>query len=207
MDISKLRKNKHYALVLSKIQKTIPEAIIAGGAIRDLCHGKTVKDVDIYVPCETTSTKDSLCAFEEDFWGEIFSFNNPDDYIEQAGDSDESYEGKNHIGIVWEIQSEGVLYNIILVDINPIEYVEKYFDIGLCKAYFDGKRFRLTADFINDSKNKTLTVVVNNIKQGEFEHMMEWHVAKLQRKYKDHTVVVPEKYTEMYNKFIKNKVL
>lgn len=90
---------------------------------------------------------------------------------------------------------------------SPIKYVMEHFDIGLCKTYFDGNRFHLSAEFMHDSKHGCLTITANkNIKQREFDHMFEWHVAKLQRKYQDFIVIVPERFEAMYKNFIKRKV-
>jgi len=38
-----------FRFLLEEIQKTCPEAIIAGGAMREWFHGHTPKDVDIFV--------------------------------------------------------------------------------------------------------------------------------------------------------------
>jgi len=207
MDLTALRKNKHYAEILTRIHEHSPSAIIAGGAVRDLCHGVHVNDIDIYIKHDAILADKTYSAYDEEFWDEIFPMSHRDDYIE-CMNGDESYEGLNHIDVVWEIQSNDVLYNVILVDTDPKAYVMNYFDIGLCKAYFDGKRFHLSADFITDSKNATLTIVAHrSIKQREFDNMMMYHVAKIQKKYQNHVLIVPKKYEEMYKQFIKNKVI
>ncbi len=208
MNVVELRKNWKYAEILSEIHSVIPSAIIAGGAVRDLCHDKPVNDIDIYVPTGAALGKtafDSDEMYESEFWEYLFSMDGTDDYID-SNTGDGSGEGSIHIDTVFEIYSNNTLYNIILVDLNPVEYVERHFDVGLCKAYFDGKKFRLTADFMRDSKNSTLTIVAENMKQNDFDRMMEGHVTKLQRKYPHHSIIIPPAYTEMNMNFIKRKI-
>jgi len=206
MNITTLRRNRQYADILSIIHKFIPDAIIAGGAIRDLCHEKTVKDIDIYVPYDALCKGSTYGPADSEFWEKIFILDFNEDYIENVNGED-SYEGKNHISTVFEIKADGVLYNIIMVDKPPINYVMEYFDIGLCKAYFDGKRFHLSADFMHDSKNGTLTITANkNIKQCEFDHMYKWHIQKLQKKYPNFVIIVPQRFENMYKHFIENKM-
>ncbi len=189
--------NNEYIHALLKIQDYLPEAIIAGGAIRDLYHNKPIKDIDIYVPND-----DTVAIHDVSFWVQLFDLNRMHgDCIEHSGVEGESYDGKNHIGMVWEIQKLGTLYNIIIVDVNPTDYVNNFFDIGLCKAYCDGKKIRLTADFMRDSQNKLLTVVSKHLPQEEFDGMMDNHVARLKIKYPEHTLVVPPKYEEFYNNY------
>ncbi len=197
MNLLKLNKNNEYIHTLLKIQDYLPEAIIAGGAIRDLYHNKPIKDIDIYVPQD-----DGVAVHSVSFWRQVFDLNTMHgDYIDHSGTDGESYNGKNHIGVVWEIQKRGVLYNIIIVDVLPVEYVNDFFDIGLCKAYCDGKKIRLTADFMCDSQNKLLTVVSKHLPQEEFDGMMDNHVARLKTKYPSHTLVVPLKYKDFYNNY------
>lgn len=206
MNLLRLSKNNTFIYTLSKIRKTIPTTIIAGGAIRDLYHNKPINDVDIYV--SLSAIEKNIEIDTEKFWIQMFDIDSRSlfnhEYIKQlGGDDEESYEEKNHIGLVWEIRKSGILYNIIVVDIDPIEYVTRYFDIGLCKAYCDGTKIHLTADFMHDSQFKCLTVVSEEMPQTEFDHMMEYHVKKLKNKYPEHTLVIPPAYEELYKEYNK----
>ena len=202
MNLLSLNKNNEFIYTLLKIKKEIPSAIIAGGAIRDLYHNKFINDIDIYVP-NIPDLTDS-----EDFWRNVFDIKEDGmystDHIKHLGEEDdESYEEKNHIGLVWEMSSGKFLYNIIVVDLEPIEYVIRFFDIGLCKAYCDGTRIRLTADFMHDSQFKRLTIVGESMPQTEFNHMMEYHIQKLQKKYPGYTLVIPPAYDELHKEYSK----
>jgi len=201
MSVTNLRKKQDYIKQLLKIREDIPSAIIAGGCLRDQYHGKPINDIDIYVPCSAKN------VYDEKYWIDKFNLLAEDlfnsDYAtllepDRGGD----YTVKNYIEDVWEISKDDLKYNIILVEgVNPKEYVTRFFDIGLCKVWCDGKRIRYSSDFMYDSRYKKLTIVTENISQEEFNYMMANHIKKLKTKYSDHKLVVPKKYTELYNNY------
>ena len=63
-------------------------------------------------------------------------------YAESMGGDDTSI-GAN-LTAIWESWTDYNVYQIIFTKINPIQHVEEYFDIGICKAYCDGKKIRYT---------------------------------------------------------------
>lgn len=199
MNTSKLMKNQELIRIIRKFRKNFSSAVIAGGAIRDIYHGKPIHDIDIYV------NESNVNPYSQDTWKTEFDLRTTaisENYIRKVGSED--YSGKNHIGAVWEMQKHNKLYNIIVVDIDPIEYVTKWFDIGLCKAYCDGTKIRFTADFMHDSRSKKLTIVSKNMDETEFWNMMCKHATKLRRKYPQHSLVVPPMYQEWYDTYLKN---
>lgn len=80
------------------------------------------------------------------------------------------------------------LYQFISVNIDPIEYVTKQFDVNLCKAYCDGTRMRYTQDFLEDARNKTLTINPK-LTEEEHYHTMQIHLPRLQTKFPDFRVI------------------
>ena len=76
--------------------------------------------------------------------------------------------------------------------------------IGLCKTYSDGKRIRLTSDFLYDSQNHVLTIVKEEMSYDEFAYMMHRHVSKVKKKYPLFKLIIPERYSEYYNKYTTN---
>jgi len=201
MNLLRLGKNHEYIHTLLKIKEYLPEAIIAGGAIRDMYHKKPIRDIDVYI-----KKTDTTPIYQTSFWQQLFALDNTTDYIEHSGKSytGKPYTGKTHIGMVWEIRKNGIMYNIIVTDIDPVDYVEQFFDIGLCKAYCDGTKIRLTADFMHDSRNKLLTVVSKHLPQDEFDGMMDRHIAKLRKKYHDYKLVIPAMYKDFYTAYKKH---
>jgi len=202
VNLLRLNKQNPYISILNEIKKTIPTAIIAGGAIRDMYHNKPVKDIDIFVPDHSPTGVD---VFSPDFWKQQFGLATSiysDDYVKPVSDGDDgSCNEKEYINMVWEISSNGVLYNIVIANIDPTEYVTRFFDVGLCKAYCDGVKIRLTSDFMYDSKHKKLTLVSEDMSQDEFNYMMDNHIRKLKIKYHGYSLVVPPCYDEHFKKY------
>lgn len=204
MNSTKLRKLNDGIQLLKTIQEAAPDAILAGGAIRDVYHNKLVKDHDIFVSCADTSD-----VYSDDFWKKYLNLNTSGmfatDSITNFEDSEDgSCGGMSHVDMVWEINKGNILYNIIVVDMNPIEYVNRHFDIGLCKAYCDGKRIRLTSDFMHDSQFKHLTIVAEDMPQEEFNHMMDRHVENVKEKYPGYKLVIPERFEQYYKEYNEN---
>lgn len=109
--------------VLKEIQKRSPEAIIAGGFLRDLYMGKQPKDLDIFV-------------------SEIKNYGY--DFI-VTKDYDMSYGSDSEIGSVQNLYQIGAPVhldiNVIEVkDIKPIERVNSH-DFNFCQCAFDGENF------------------------------------------------------------------
>lgn len=205
MNLQRLSKNTEAIYNLLCIRETLPTAIIAGGWLRDLYHDIPFNDVDIYVTEENQiKSADCYSIYEEMFWREQFKLKTDGfmayDNISQPG-ADGCYDGKSHIDAVWEIRKGFTRYNIIIVDIDPTDYINQYFDIGLCKAFCDGSRIRLTADFMHDSQHRQLTLVSKEIDEEEFKHVMTRHIPKLRNKYPGYTLIVPEIYQEWYQDF------
>ena len=203
MNLLKLSKNNEAIYTLNKIRETIPSAIIAGGAIRDLYHDKHIKDIDIFVPDDTSLT--GVDVYSSDFWKRQFDLTTSiyaNNYVKTVGDGDDgSCTEKEDINMVWEILKNGTLYNVIIVNMDPTEYVTRFFDVGLCKAYCDGSRIKLTSDFMHDSRFKRLTLVSERMTLDEFYYMMDNHIVNLKQKYPNHSLVVPPRYEEYYKDY------
>jgi len=206
VNLQRLSKNTESIYNLLRIREILPTAIIAGGWLRDLYHNIPFSDVDVYVT-EIDAVKTKHSIYDKEFWVEQFQLRTDGfmsyDSIHRPGEGN-GYEGKSHINTVWEIRKGFTNYNIIILDMNPTDYVNQYFDIGLCKAYCDGSRIRLTADFMHDSQYKRLTLVSKEIEEDEFLHVMSHHVPKIRNKYPGYTLIVPEMYQDWYQEFTAN---
>lgn len=197
MKLLSLSKQNEFIQTLLDLRKTVPNAIIAGGAIRDLYHDKEMSDVDIYIQHASTE------IYTTKFWIQQFGLRIDDDSsdcVEQL-EGEEGYELDEHIEVVWAMYKNDILYNVIAVDMEPTKYVNDCFDVGLCKTWCDGTKIRLTHDFLHDSKHKTLTVVLKGMEQEEFDYMMKRHVAKLLNKYPDYRLVIPPEYADFYKEY------
>lgn len=128
-----------FRFLLEEIQKTSPEAIIAGGAMRDWFHGHTPKDVDIFVSAgfDVTLIPKLIENSQDDPSGEL------DDTITQSI----TFGGYSlPINIVWCNK------NVI-----PMQRFEK-FDFGLCKIAWDGQTVIEHPEFLWDVKYNLITL-------------------------------------------------
>jgi hypothetical protein len=189
------------------------KCILAGGALREIYMGLYwhISDYDIFVDDSDNYLSNNIDVVENKL-AEVFRTKSPlrQPEINQIFDSnymtlDEEQESHavikpgshEHISGVWEVDIgpyNGGLYQIMLVKRDPIEYVEKYFDFGMCKVWCDGKRIHYTADFLQDVKEHTLTLVGENLTQDQVRHALNHHSEKIRNKYPAFRVVVPERY-------------
>lgn len=224
-----------------------PNAIIAGGAIRDTLNGSWVKDIDIFVNAAyahefqnmieewdhvgkrasklfdrygdailwqpskkaTTSlsvpygaTQGSSSVYMNNMGGTV-TFSSPNiASMSTAKQSSDSYSSNNKVVEVYErIDRFGdavAQLNLIFVEVPAVEYVTKYFDFGICKAWYDGSYVHMHGDFTNDVNNKTITMVLppehviacyGSVKAGL--EAMEDHACRIKSKYPGHTIVMP----------------
>ena len=192
-------------------------AVIGGGAVRDAYLERDIHDVDIFIWDSKTSKETVTKPFDHldetniarllnmdpnkpkspvgDEWDQLFGGG-----LNSIGWGDEdevtrithaSYEGRgNHINCVWEVYKAAfeTVYQIVVLNKDPKEYAERYFDIGLCMCYCDGRKMRFTDRFLSDAKNKTLTIC-GELTEAEYNYTMNNHVQKLKSRFKDYTVV------------------
>ena len=124
--------------------------LLAGGAPRDIEHGKPVKDYDFFVPRKLYwSTINALSR-------ELFGTNTRQMVDAVTGE------------YPFEVRNIGDIIQIISVE-DTIEEVRK-FDIGLCMIAIDFKDgcVRREPEYIKDKKNKTLTNYVGRDIPGTY---------------------------------------
>jgi len=87
-------------------------------------------------------------------------------------------------------------YQIIVVDgINIKDYVEHYFDIGICQCWNDGTRTKYTNNFMKDVLNKTLTVC-GKMSNKELEYVLAVHLPKIKEKFPGFTTIITPEIIE-----------
>lgn len=205
-----------YVEVLKRIQAIgYVDAVIAGGAVRDAYFDRTPADVDIFVSGkDITSAKVDFCKIPKDRASVMHLLSGGhthhlDALHKMAGQSDGEYSkqrewllsGWDYISYK-DIDTESTLsqwtfnnvvrttYQIIVIDrISPKQYVEQYFDIGLCQCWHDGTKMMYTSNFLQDASNKTLTVC-GKMSEKELEYVRARHLPKLQKKFPGFTPVI-----------------
>lgn len=199
--------------VLKQIQSIgYKSAIIAGGAVRDTFYRKPISDIDIYIWDEKYSnekvsvshpfanekltkqlfkledksykhafSKEQPIIPDEDEDDDIFSWNSIDDIPAYYGFS-------NQITQIVNMIKDGMIYQIISTEIEPIEFVNKKFGIYLSRCYCDGIKMRYTNEFLIDHTNKTLTFD-GEFSLYEYKYMQEKYLPKIKRRFPNYTVV------------------
>lgn len=173
-------------------------ALIGGGAIRDIYFQQFPKDVDIFLwdpsskACPDPVRRNPRVLNEDMIWEMMDCRGDRSfwqrDWVEQGSlhdedDEDALYFISKYITQVWNCVKEGRQYQLIFLNVAPLDYVNKYFDIGLCKAYCDGYKVRFTKDFSIDATQKTLTICGEDISKRHFDYILENHLARMKRKF------------------------
>lgn len=173
--------------------KGFETAIIAGGYLRDTYHEKRVTDIDIYLEWRDARADAPRAVHEHDdwitYWQRVF---NEDVEVWSAyskyGTDEARQEG---ILAVWDVFSHKGMFNIIMLNTDPIQFVEETFDFGICKAYTDGNKVHYSKEFIADSRNNTITLVAKNISTEQLAYSMKTHLPRIQAKYPGYRFVGP----------------
>jgi hypothetical protein len=169
--------------VLKEIQKKSPDAIIAGGFLRDLFFGKQPKDLDIFVKRI-----------------ESYGF----DFI-VTKDYNMSYSTDEEIGSVqnlYHIGSPATLdINVIEVkgDTNAKDRVE-FHDFDFCQVYFDGKEFVgiEKLEKVLATKKVTLQTCENELQYERSKRRWD----RLQKKYPEFSLEVKPEFLKYESVFI-----
>lgn len=164
---------------LSKIQQVFPGAVIAGGCLRDLDHGKPIKDVDIFVPIY--STTDATLNDIDATLKSLFPTETVDDLFSSESVSllvQNDYGRCNlrdEVLVVYTINTLPFDCDIIFVESDGKDAIFCTFDMSINMIQYD-----------NDSHTK-LTKVIKVINHDSPERL-ERRVARLQEKYMEYTI-------------------
>lgn len=169
--------------ILKEMQQIAP-CIVAGGAVRDTLNGRYVKDVDIFMDSAHYKTFTRQVSHGE--WRLL-------------GSDETEYRLANVVSKVFE-NTRGYDYpvQVVFTTTDPEEYVTRYFDFGICKAWYDGTRIHCHKDFVRDVNNKTITMCMDdkslhraysNVPYA-LKHMQA-HAQRIQQKYSSHRLVMP----------------
>jgi hypothetical protein len=158
---------KAWRSALASVQVSYPDAVIAGGCLRDREEGVKVKDIDIFIPSATTDRDEGrrvLNRLKADGWLDLQVIN------------DKTYNGER-ISMAMETKFPGCpVLNIV---VGP--YDLKEFDFGICQIEFNGKRIHRTRDYNLDRAEKQFRLIPA-VPDSEFiRSLARWH--RLKEKY------------------------
>jgi hypothetical protein len=172
---------------LATVQAFAPEAIIAGGSLRDLNTGVVVKDLDIFI-----QYFDGL----EDKLIEVYGKDNIR-MLSQA--SEEDYDGIDGtvMGGVYEVKSEHCDIPVQIISLVKFVSAQKQldrFDIGLCMLAHDGIRYKgETKKFFTDLHDKTMTIYVDGEDEWGWVNKGLKHAQRLLLKYPEYQIQIEER--------------
>ncbi len=194
----------------------ISNPLIAGGAVRDLYFKRPYRDIDVYVHTdELIKAIDSISPLPIPTPGPKSVFEvavmmaeiaDPSreckaiqkllkaDSVQIKGYQNNPYYDNNHICCVYQVNYQGLEpVELIVVDINPLVYFNDFFNIGICKAYFNGSKLHYGPDFMSDVTNKTLTIV-GQMDERQLYTTLSKHVAKLLQYFPKYDVrIIPDR--------------
>ncbi len=198
------------ALLNALHQNGSPEAVIAGGALRDLAHGKPIKDVDIFLAQPTFKWQEKLIrkAFKDagqPLKQETRIYCDIDDHVVDmsiitALKKTSMYSQKTIFGMTtaWVAQTKDTEYNIVFMKGDLADHLRsgaKYggmtatttvealidrFDVGLCQIAFNGREVISSHQYHMDRIHKTLTLTRPD--ETSFNHLK-----RITEKYPDFT--------------------
>lgn len=151
---------KEWDYVLNLIQKQFPKAIIAGGALRDLDNGRSIKDVDIFIPTSISGTVQELYnAVREHyiFADATLSFASYIDGEEQ--EVPEEHEDRALDGIVF-FEYAGYKFECIVC--KPAFADISSFDINICQIKYDGSCVIKTEAYERGVRDNYIRIVTQN---------------------------------------------
>lgn len=182
---------------LAEVQAVIPNAVLAGGALRDLDNGKPVKDVDIFILSASRSDfRDQIRELEKATGWEIEFVNTDDDiaadeYREmtgrEPGEHDKSYVGDAVVvGGLYVPSEEGGMVKwgdqapLNIIGRKDNNHVDS-FDFGICRIGYDGKTLYRAEGYDADQARKVFTLNLSNPFAVEGRSMKRWE--RLRTKY------------------------
>lgn len=126
---------------LRKLQATGLNAIIAGGSVRDMIKKVPYKDVDIYIQI---NEKMNPCRFFDEEVQDIFG---TDFDIKNNGMFDASFNPRTPTHMIGNGDIEGNKFQLIIVNANFKNMINKQFDLNCCRCWHDGTELHTSKDF------------------------------------------------------------
>jgi hypothetical protein len=138
------------AKLLRSVQKDVPQALVAGGCIRDAINNRSISDIDIFVPesavwIAADAIRKTHPTRTKTIPEPYFVFNN-DVRVVEYYESELGFPQVNLIGV-----TNGTC--------TPEKQLER-FDFGICRVAFDGQRLWKDLAFDRDQADETFTLLV-----------------------------------------------
>lgn len=159
---------------LSAVKAVCRDAVIAGGCLRDLDHGRPVKDIDIFVNGGALENLEHLRQQLVDAGLDC-----------QDIDYEKSYPIGELNDVVGDFEILGLTdepIQLIMVSWDTSRITER-FDFGICRVSFDGETLFRSDDYEKDSADQVFRLVQD--RSGVWLSASVHRYARLVRKYED----------------------
>jgi len=179
--------------MLGRVQKLFPGAKIAGGCLRDLDHGKPIKDVDIFIPTNPDDYPDlSNNIFK--ILGENFGAVNQtydDNYPDWSDDVDDTVN--RALYAIYQINDNGVTYELIFA--NPSACHIATFDLSICQIEYDDTRSYVWSCLAYDETKRTGIITVENTNRLDRQEARMKRILQKYPEYNDGGIFEPKQLT------------
>jgi len=170
--------------ILARIQTVVPEAILAGGALRDIDFGILPKDLDIWINVDSEDAFDRKLRLIADLFGIPFESEGEGNY---DGISERIFISQYHLPM-----KNGIDLNIIgvnLADNFTVQRLVQEFDFGICRiGYHSGNQVYVSAEYLKDKQNETFSLDLNDVCVDRERSMGRWD--RLRFKYPGFTLKI-----------------
>lgn len=143
-----------WATALARIQMVTPDAVIAGGALRDTLLGRPVKDIDVFASSEFVASRAVALELHR-------LFDCPAKIVisEAWAEYNAMLDG---VACAVEVSPDnitGLPLQVILMD-HPVtmQSAVERIDFGLCRVAHNGKELFLHPDFVHDQLHECFTI-------------------------------------------------
>lgn len=172
-----------WAALLARIHTLAPQAVIAGGALRDLDNGRQVKDLDVFVPQSTDMAE--LAARVSVTHGDIVH-TCPGDYI----------DGAHEVAFTTSFATKrpDLIPDLNVIQLRSgcdVQSIAERVDFGLCQISWNGGFLWHTPAYAEDKKMHTFTVTRADSAEGFARTMRRYE--RLRQKYVGWKLVIPER--------------
>lgn len=165
---------------LSAVQKVFPDAVLAGGYLRDAWYGREQKDIDIFI-------------------GYVQKADNPTLLLQDQLGHDEiqpmlgsMYRKQGDVNSVWNVSGFDLPAQVIMLNPGhtPTSRAREH-DFDFCQIWHDGWATGSTLDFRQANYREVTLVQCED--QTQFNRsMVRWE--RLKEKYPDFKLVIPPRY-------------
>jgi len=177
------------------VRNSFPEAILAGGSLRDWLLGRPIKDYDFFVDASKHSPEEVATIMAEiadrivDAPGglrahcyHVHRFERPVDYdllfagVREVWDLAPGVGGISHLQVIVVDFAEGF----------SLQQVAMRADFGICRIAWDGTTLLVTPDFMADMQGREFTLRTGTHAEGHFKR---W--SRLQQRYPGWALTTP----------------